>query len=76
MLTIQTFKKSLGKMGERLTDKEVEKLFQLQSQFANTLFDLWQSKSRVDIAVQAKITVHKKNGDAIMLDFGFAYSYA
>jgi len=77
MLTIETFKKSLGDMGERLTEKELEKLLQFECQLANTLFDLWQPKSKGDAISGNVLVTHEKNGKWVAsFGFSFIYTYA
>lgn len=59
MLSLDTFKNTLGEKGKSLTDSEAEKLMLTQYKLANVLFDVWKRKT--------KIVVHEKNGNCIFI---------
>ena len=63
MLTLQTFKKSLGKRADGLSETEVQSLFTLQCKLADLLFDSW----KVHLSTEAKTVVrtHKQNGNYV-----------
>ncbi len=67
MISLQTFRKALGRRGKDLTEKEVKQLFELQCKLADVLFDVWKSKT---VNTQTtKITTYSKNGNCVTLSF-------
>ena len=63
MLSLETFKKSLGKRGESLTDTQVEVLRASMYKFANASFDRWQKKIKKPFVTQVR--EHKENGNCV-----------
>lgn len=77
MVDIETFKNSLGDMSKHLSEREIEKLLQLQYRLANVLFDLWQLKGKGGVVSGAVVVTHEKNGQCVSaFGFGFIYAYA
>lgn len=62
MLTLQVFKKSLGKRGELLTEAEIKQLFELQYKLADILFDAWVLKHK---EITTKVVHHSQNGNCV-----------
>jgi len=69
MLSLELFKKSLGKRGELLTEVEIKQLYDLQYKLADLLFDAWIMKSKT----VTKVVSHNKNGNCVSV---FIYPYA
>lgn len=66
MLSLEQFKKSLGKRAETLTDVQIEKLRASMYLVADTLFDTWK-KPLVNVTVGTKVTIHNQNGNAVWI---------
>jgi len=78
MLSLQTFKKSLGATGKQFTEVETQELLDFQYRLANVLFDIWHQKTRTEVE-GGVIMVNKKNGNWIVVDLRwsiFSYVYA
>ncbi len=44
MVSLPDFKKALGPKADKLTEAEIERLYAISSQLANTLFNMWSRK--------------------------------
>jgi len=69
MITIQAFRKSLGKVGKNLSEQELANLLNFQYRLSNVLFDIWKDKHQSDIQIAAKVVVRTKDGHAASVEF-------
>lgn len=52
MLDFETYKKSLGRIAETLTDDEIDKRRYLADQIADVFFDIWlKKKNQITVPV-------------------------
>jgi len=62
MVSLQQFKKSLGKKSELLTDEQVEKLRAAMYQVSDAFFDKWKSEKP---HAPTTIVRHSQNGNCV-----------
>ncbi len=75
MISVETFKKVLGKKSVGLSDTDIEKVMALQYKLANTLFDLWVKKSKIT-SIDTIVVTHKKDGNCVVIfDIGIMYAH-
>ena len=73
MVSLEQFKKSLGKKAHSLTDVQIEKMRVSMCLAADALFDKWK-KPIVANAVTTKVVNHNQNGNAVCISI-FVPSY-
>jgi hypothetical protein len=61
MVTLEQYKKALGKKAENFSDKELLRLMSLQDKIAGTLFDIWKNS-----VVQSRKTENILNSGGII----------
>lgn len=77
MITLETFKKTLGEKGKHLTEQEVIKLRDVYYGFAHIFFDMFALKGTQKIVSSTTIVAHKENGNACCsVTFGILYTYS
>ena len=78
MISLNIFKRALGKVGKELTDTQVKELMDLQYGLADILFDAWQKKNKdVPQSVDTPVVIkHTKNGNFATIYTTDYFTYA
>ena len=70
MISLQTFKKALGKRWQYISDDEVEQLRDLQYKYANILFDIWSHEHRKQKST-TEVIEYQKDGNCIVMNLAY-----